>query len=300
MNKLYLLILLIGMCSNTASATVDFEGEYFIVKTEGEGPPLLLIPGLMSDARVWQPIQAALAEQFELHLIEVRGFGATASPQNSALIETGWLRALNDELGAYLQGHDLKDVSVVGHSLGGFLGMALAIDNPARISKVLSIDGVPYLAPLFTRDPDTQVEDMRENAEQMLHYYRSLQTAEALGATVAQGVVIHAASESHQQQVIAMSAQSDSAVVAVAGHDLLQWDLRGRLPELRAPLLLLGATGALPEHMQDHATELYTQQLENLRPHQNGEILKINRDSRHFIMFDDADWLRAQILGFLQ
>ena len=281
-------------------AVSHVELQRFQVEVVGEGRPLLLIPGLMSDARVWQPIQTELATQFELHLVTVKGFGATASPQDASLVETGWLQALTVELGEYLQAHDLEDVSVVGHSLGGFLGMAMALEDPHRITRVVSIDGVPYLAPLFTRDPNTQVADMRDNAAQMLTYYRSLQTADALAATVGQGVIIHATSEAHQQQVIDMSAESDSAVVAVAVHDLLQWDLRERMAELDTPLLLLGATGALPEHMQEQATALYVQQLENLPSAQNGEILKIHRGSRHFIMFDDPEWLRAQILGFLQ
>lgn len=276
------------------------EPQRFMVEVVGEGRPLILIPGLMSDARVWQPVQNELAEQFELHVVEIKGFGATASPQDASLVETGWLQALTGELSAYLLAHELEEVSVVGHSLGGFLAMAVALDNPDRIKQVVSIDGVPYLAPLFTRDPNTQVDDMRENAGQMLAYYRGLRSVEALAATVAQGVVIHATSEAHQQQIIDMSAASDPAVVAVAVHDLLQWDLRARLTEFDASLLLLGATGALPDHMQDQAAALYAQQIENLPSAQNGEILRIHRGSRHFIMFDDPEWLSAQILGFLQ
>lgn len=278
----------------------QFEPKRFEVEVVGEGRPLLLIPGLMSDARIWQPIQTELAVQFELHMVSVKGFGATESPLDSSLVETGWLQALADELSTYIRSHELQEVSVAGHSLGGFLAMALALDNEDRIEQVVSIDGLPYLAPLFTRDPNTQVADMEQNAAQMLAYYRSLQTADALAAVVTQGIAVQATRDQHQREVIEMSAESDSAVVAVAVHDLLQWDLRNRLTDLKAPLLLLGATGALPAHMQEQAAALYTQQIENLPPGQNGEILRVHRESRHFIMFDDPEWLRAQILGFLQ
>lgn len=300
MHKFYLLLVLfIGIHTNAASAKVDFDGDLFTVKIEGEGPPLLLIPGLMSDARVWQPLQAELANHYELHLVSVKGFGETAPPNQSEMITTGWLQALSGELGEYIYAHSEQDFRIVGHSMGGFLAMAIAIENPDKVISLVSVDGMPYLAPIFTRNPATRPDDMRVNAQQMLAYYQSLQTEQALAAVVAQGVVLHAASDEHQRMVVDMSAQSDADVVGVAVHDLLQWDLRDDLPKLTQPLLLLGATGALPDNMQDQATALYAQQLENLPATQNGEILKIRRSSRHFMMYDDPEWLIAQILGHL-
>lgn len=96
--------------------------------------------------------------------------GQPFAPHNAELIETGWLRALNEELGAYIHALNLHQVNVVGHSLGGFLGMAVAIENADRVHKVVSIDGVPYLAPIFTRNPNTQVDDMRTNAHLSTQY----------------------------------------------------------------------------------------------------------------------------------
>ena len=46
----------------------------FQVEVIGEGKPVLLISGLMSDSRIWQHTAAALKQDYQLHLISVAGF----------------------------------------------------------------------------------------------------------------------------------------------------------------------------------------------------------------------------------
>ena len=49
----------------------------FSVEVVGQGPDVILIPGLMSPRSVWDAQVEALQGDFRLHLVEVAGFGTT-------------------------------------------------------------------------------------------------------------------------------------------------------------------------------------------------------------------------------
>src|SRR5690554_1557679 len=207
--KNYIHYILLVLCLFTASTLQANEATpLFHVTKKGSGPVMVLIPGLMSDARVWSPIEAELAEHFELHLIELKGFGRTPASNGNEAPEPGWLRAVQQQLLAYIEAEGLTQPVIVGHSLGGFLALALAVEAPAQIGRVVSIDGLPYLAPVYTRDPTTTPEQMAAPAQNMLAFYRSLPNAEALEHTMLQNIGIHAESRQHQQWIMKMSAES--------------------------------------------------------------------------------------------
>ncbi|WP_113906824.1 alpha/beta fold hydrolase [Aliidiomarina celeris] len=298
--KNYIHYLLLALCLFTASTLQANEATpLFHVTKKGSGPVMVLIPGLMSDARVWSPIEAELAQHFELHLIELKGFGRTPAINGNEAPEPGWLRAVQQQLLAYVEVEGLTQPVIVGHSLGGFLALALAVEAPAQIGRVVSIDGLPYLAPVYTRDPTTTPEQMAAPAQNMLAFYRGLPNAEALEHTMLQNIGIHAESREHQQWIMKMSAESAPGVAGVAVHDLLMWDLRGALHTIEQPVLILGASGALPEAMRGEAENLYRQQLENL-PAQEGPALVMNTQARHFIMLEQPEWLVQRILEHTQ
>ena len=288
-----------GDTGPTSVRSTAFEPTLFEVEVTGQGRPVLLIPGLMSDARTWATLRETFAAEYELHLINIKGFGQTPSPLDVEAVKPGWLAQVSEELVKYIHNNDLENCALIGHSMGGFLAMNVALQHPMRVSSVVSVDGLPYFAPILTRNPNTQADDMHLYAQRALELYGGLQTREELASTVAQGIAVHATSQSNQQWIIDMNAQSDSSVVAVAVHDLLLWDLRKDLSELTQPLLVLGATGAMPDSMQEQAASLYAQQLEQLPPGQN-KVLKIHTSARHFLMLDDPDWLTAQIKEHLQ
>jgi pimeloyl-ACP methyl ester carboxylesterase len=62
-------------------------------------------------------------ENYELHLVTIKGFGN----KEKAEVEH-YLREVKDEVVAYTKEHDLKNPILVGHSMGGFLGLWAAAD----------------------------------------------------------------------------------------------------------------------------------------------------------------------------
>jgi pimeloyl-ACP methyl ester carboxylesterase len=113
----------------------DFDNNGASVHYElvGSGPPLLMIAGTASDGASWGPLTPLLADRFRLILIDNRGSGRTRCEGPITIPEiVGDCLALVDRLG-------IGQVGVVGHSLGGFLGLQLAAEHPTKVTRLVTM-----------------------------------------------------------------------------------------------------------------------------------------------------------------
>lgn len=115
----------------------------------GAGAPLVLLHGLGSSRRAWDPVVPALAEHFEVIAIDLPGFGgseptpAQVEPLPAALAAA--VAALLDELGATAP-------HLAGNSLGGWVALELARIRPAASLTLLSPAGLWHGGtPLYCR-----------------------------------------------------------------------------------------------------------------------------------------------------
>lgn len=98
----------------------------------GRGEPLVLIPGLGYDGWMWHRMIPGLAEHFQVISLDNRGSGQSAKPPGpySAQLLAADAVGLLDELG-------LQRAHVMGHSMGGFIAQALALDYPERVDRLI-------------------------------------------------------------------------------------------------------------------------------------------------------------------
>lgn len=100
----------------------------------GEGPPLLLVHGLMTSGYSWRYVIEPLAERYRVIVPDLPGAGLTDKPDvpyHPEALAT-WLAELMREL-------DVYGCRVVGNSLGGFLCMRLALDQPESMQALVDI-----------------------------------------------------------------------------------------------------------------------------------------------------------------
>ena len=98
----------------------------------GNGQPLVLIPGLGYDGWMWHRMIPGLAEHFQVISIDNRGAGQSAKPPGpySATLLAADVVGLLDDFG-------LPRAHILGHSMGGFIAQALALDYPERVDKLI-------------------------------------------------------------------------------------------------------------------------------------------------------------------
>jgi pimeloyl-ACP methyl ester carboxylesterase len=104
----------------------------------GKGAPLLFLHGARG-AGVWLPFFKALSEHFEVIVPEHPGFGRSDTPE--------WLDNVGDLANFYLsfiQKLGLRDVNLVGTSMGGWIAADLAVRNsgPLRTLTLVAAAGI--------------------------------------------------------------------------------------------------------------------------------------------------------------
>ncbi len=110
---------------------VEINGARIHYRREGAGFPILMLHAGIADSRMWQPQADELAKQFDVIRPDMRGFGDSELPPRrwSPVAD---VIGLIDELG-------LKPAHLIGCSLGGGLAIDLALDHPARVSKLVLV-----------------------------------------------------------------------------------------------------------------------------------------------------------------
>jgi aminoacrylate hydrolase len=98
---------------------------------QGQGPALILGAGLGGVGTYWGPNMAALAAHFTVYRFDQRGTGRSSrEPVESIEQMSADLIAVMDDAG-------LERAMYCGHSTGGAIGVATALDYPDRISALM-------------------------------------------------------------------------------------------------------------------------------------------------------------------
>jgi len=103
---------------------------------------VLFIHGLGSSSLDWRDIPDALSEYFHTISIDLIGFGVSEKPETADYTIKGFSKFIVDflieRIGIEKKEH--KKISLVGHSLGGYIAAQVAIENKEMIEKLVLID----------------------------------------------------------------------------------------------------------------------------------------------------------------
>lgn len=109
----------------------------------GEGRPFIILHGFLGMSDNWKSHGKNLSEQgFEVHLVDQRNHG------RSFWSKTFNYEILAEDLKHYCDTHQLKNVFLLGHSMGGKTAMVFATQYPELVSKLLVADISPRFYPI--------------------------------------------------------------------------------------------------------------------------------------------------------
>ena len=107
-------------------------GVRFAVRGPEGAQPLLLLHGLGDSLAGWAQVAGPLSQRYRVHLIDLPGHGLSHRPPD-------WrLRTLAGAVAHYAR--DLRDPVLVGHSLGGWLALRLAVSGALRPASVTLVN----------------------------------------------------------------------------------------------------------------------------------------------------------------
>ena len=282
----------VSACVTTATpAAPAFVSDRISVSAEGSGPDVILIPGLSSRPAIWDTTAAHLAGRHRVHRVWVSGFAGRPAGANATGDTVG--QPVAEEIARYIAEQGLVSPAVIGHSMGGWIGMVLAARHPDRVGKLMVVDMMPFMGAMFG-PPGATPEQVRPVADQILATIRNA-TPEARRAMAEQNIAGMIRTESLRAAEVEASLASDSDVSGRSFHELIVTDLRPELANITAPttVLYVTPTGApLTDAQLDAYYQLSYASIPGVR------LVRVP-DAAHFIMYDNPTRFFAEVDAFL-
>ena len=125
---------------------VSVNGLRLYYEIEGDGEPVVLIPGFAAGRWIWFKQTDELARHFRVIVFDPRGVSASDKPEGPQTISL-----LADDIAHLLETIGVKSAHIVGASFGGFVAQEFALKFPAMTRKLVlcctSFGGPNHVAP---------------------------------------------------------------------------------------------------------------------------------------------------------
>ncbi len=144
--------------------------------------PIVCLHGTGDSARHWDRLIACLP-QYSILALDLPGHGANIDRPGPAEMSVG---DYADHVRAELTRRGLKDVCLVGHSLGSAIALRLAVDHPSLVRRLVLVGGgarlrvLPALLESAGRNPAATMRELVEmgfatrHQDEAKRYYESL------------------------------------------------------------------------------------------------------------------------------
>src|SRR3954447_2293428 len=117
-----------------AAWQIDLHGHRVDYRVAGQGPPVVLIHGMVNSSRHWEQVARRLADRYTVIAPDLIGHGDSATPRGDYSL--GAHRAvIRDVLSAI----GIERATIVGHSLGGGVAMQFFWQFPQRTERLVLI-----------------------------------------------------------------------------------------------------------------------------------------------------------------
>ncbi len=218
------------------------------VETRGSGAPLLLIHGWGMHGGMWGGVAERLAEHFRVLAVDLPGHGYSKTGKGEEgrgkgqdpvspfpLLPSPFsMDAIVDELSAQFS----EPLTVCGWSLGGQIALRWAMLHPQQVRRLALVASTPC----FVRRPDWECGMA---AETLAEFAVALQQDYA--PTLRRFLALQVRGSERERELLAalrsaLSSRGEPDLGALQfGLDILRdCDLRGALPDIRQPALVVG------------------------------------------------------------
>jgi non-heme chloroperoxidase len=126
------------------------DGGRLHVMERGEGPPLVLLHGLMLSSALWVHQLRDLADRHRVVTVDLSGhgqsiLGTSRYAADGRNLASPAMHRLAADVWAVLEALDIRDALLVGHSMGGMTALQLALDVP-RLALARRVAGLALVS----------------------------------------------------------------------------------------------------------------------------------------------------------
>lgn len=275
-----------------AAQTDTVRMDHISVEVVGEGSPVIMIPGLSSPRAVWDAFVPALAKTHSVYLVQVNGFGGGDPGAN---LKPGVLDGIVADLGRLIADRKLESPAIVGHSMGGLVGMMLAARAPERVGRLMIVDSLPWFGVLMA-PPGGQVTmaDVEPRAAQMRDAVAASYGKPPSRAAAEANVASLTLKPESRAKAADWAMAADPRVAAQAMYEDLTTDMRGELAAIKAPVTVVYAWNETYPRREPAEAFFRSQYAATPSVSFTGV-----GPAAHFVMLDQPELFRAALEAFL-
>ena len=119
-------------------STILFQNKKINYKVSGRGnSTVVLLHGFLEDLTMWGDLAEELSKKHKIISVDLLGHGKT---ENLAEIHT--MELIAEVVLAVLKEENADKVKIIGHSMGGYVSLALARKNPQFVEKIILLNSI--------------------------------------------------------------------------------------------------------------------------------------------------------------
>ncbi len=256
----------------------------------GEGPPLLLLHGVLLSVATWPYQLRELSQDHRVIVMDQRGHGLSTAGQKGYSLDV-----LGDDVLTVLRSLKLKNAVIVGHSMGGMVTLNLAarrlrdLSNHCSGMVLVATTGDPIVSFPGFRSVVKVSSPMARLAMSVVAGKNPLGSRGPLSYLSTRVILGNSPSDDNVDFARALISAASPKLLSELWAELLSFDVRDSLPEMDIPSLVVVGDRDLmiaPWHG-----------LRMVRSMPNAEYKKLS-DCGHMVMFERHQELNKLIRAF--
>ncbi len=204
---------------------IEVDGLRIAYERAGQGPPLILLHGILQDSRAWRRQLDALSDDFTVVAWDAPGCGRSSDPPG-----TFRLPEYADCLGGFIDALDLEQPHLLGLSLGAALALEFYRRRPTCRTLVLASGYAGWAGSLPTAVVAERLDACLRDAE--------LPPDQFVPSWIP-GLLTDTASAEMVDEAMAMMSDFHPAGYRTMACAMAEADLRDGLAQIEVPVLLL-------------------------------------------------------------
>jgi len=130
----------------------------------GEGQPFVILHGYFGMGDNWKSLGNQFAEHYEVHMVDQRNHGRSFHSDDFDY------ELLAEDLYNYIEHHELENIILLGHSMGGKTAMLFAVEYPELVDKLLVAD----ISPRYYQPHHNEILKALNSVDFSIHNSRKL------------------------------------------------------------------------------------------------------------------------------
>jgi len=132
-------------------------GHHYHVEVSGSGVPIVLLHGFTGDTSTWQLLRTTLEASYQVIAIDILGHGKSDKPST---VTSYHMQNVARDIVQLMDGLSVHQAHLLGYSMGGRLGLYLAVNYPDRLLSLILESASPGLA----TEQEREERRIRDNA----------------------------------------------------------------------------------------------------------------------------------------